>query len=399
MSATESIPERFDPQTMTGTSMRSEHFARYYWIAPLVKHQRVLDAATGTGYGAAILANAGAKSVAACDIRRDVIDDARERYSNSGISFSTANIAELPYDDAAFDIITAFEIIEHLEDAKSALAELRRVLAPDGRLILSTPNSLTYPKGNPHHVREYSLREAVQLVRSLFPHTSVYEQHSWVASTITTSKGADSEEPWSLDAARVVGTEAIGQEAHLYSLIVASLEEQASSLAPVVALSVPIELRRWDEVWHEQQDVARKQARHIDDQAEQLTALQKEIESRQLTLEAKDQQLRQLEEAAVAEERLNAQLQLELRSLRAHLAQHEAELVKYLELKRLVDELTDLNHTLLTAADSAQMSRSFAEMYHVVVTSKSWRLTAPLRAIASLARRLRGVLARRASSG
>jgi ubiquinone/menaquinone biosynthesis C-methylase UbiE len=48
----------------------------------------------------------------------------------------------LPYPDAAFDIVTATELFEHLEDYRQILREIRRVLRPGGVCILSTPNVL-----------------------------------------------------------------------------------------------------------------------------------------------------------------------------------------------------------------------------------------------------------------
>jgi SAM-dependent methyltransferase len=50
-----------------------------------------------------------------------------------------ADAAELPFRDRQFDIITALDVIEHLDDDVVALAELRRTLKPGGLLIVSVP--------------------------------------------------------------------------------------------------------------------------------------------------------------------------------------------------------------------------------------------------------------------
>jgi SAM-dependent methyltransferase len=47
----------------------------------------------------------------------------------------------LPYADASFDLVWCSEVIEHLQDPARALAEMRRVTLPGGRLVLTTPNS------------------------------------------------------------------------------------------------------------------------------------------------------------------------------------------------------------------------------------------------------------------
>lgn len=78
-----------------------------------------------------------------------------------------ADAADLPWDDASFDVVYAGEIIEHMPDPASALSEWRRVLAPGGTLILSTPNRdrLLARANNrempvhPEHVREMNLPE------------------------------------------------------------------------------------------------------------------------------------------------------------------------------------------------------------------------------------------------
>jgi len=52
------------------------------------------------------------------------------------------NKKELPYSDSTFDIVTATEVIEHLEDFRAILREIYRVLKPGGVCVLSTPNIL-----------------------------------------------------------------------------------------------------------------------------------------------------------------------------------------------------------------------------------------------------------------
>jgi ubiquinone/menaquinone biosynthesis C-methylase UbiE len=45
----------------------------------------------------------------------------------------------LPFKDESFDIVTAFEVIEHLYDPQKALGEIRRILKMDGIALISTP--------------------------------------------------------------------------------------------------------------------------------------------------------------------------------------------------------------------------------------------------------------------
>lgn len=50
----------------------------------------------------------------------------------------------LPFDDASFDLVWCSEVIEHLQDPAFAMSELRRVTAPGGTLVLTTPNSYAW---------------------------------------------------------------------------------------------------------------------------------------------------------------------------------------------------------------------------------------------------------------
>jgi SAM-dependent methyltransferase len=56
------------------------------------------------------------------------------------IDYGVDLLKRLPYADASFDVVLLIEVIEHLENHRTALGELARVLKPDGVLILTTPN-------------------------------------------------------------------------------------------------------------------------------------------------------------------------------------------------------------------------------------------------------------------
>lgn len=71
---------------------------------------------------------------------------------------------EIPFPDESFDAVLMIEVIEHVEGDRQALGEIRRVLRPGGRLILTTPNGATFPEPARYHLRHYTpeaLRELV----------------------------------------------------------------------------------------------------------------------------------------------------------------------------------------------------------------------------------------------
>ena len=165
------------------TDLWNEHLARYYFARRLARGRRVLDLACGTGYGAAILAEAAAR-VTGVDVAPDAIAYAREHYDAGNLSFApgdATNLADLP--DASFDLIVAFELIEHLDNWRGLLSEARRLLAHGGQLIVSTPNRLYYAESrqqagpNPFHKHEFTFAEFEAALAEFFPHAALFVQN------------------------------------------------------------------------------------------------------------------------------------------------------------------------------------------------------------------------------
>ena len=150
----------------------NEHWARYLFAARYAAGKRVLDVACGSGYGSALLTKDAAR-VAGVDISREAVEYASRHYGSAKILFAQADCYSLPFVSAQFDLVVAFEIIEHLTDAASFLQEARRVLAPAGLLLISTPNRLYYTEDrgevNPFHEREFSYPEFADVLGGIFP--------------------------------------------------------------------------------------------------------------------------------------------------------------------------------------------------------------------------------------
>lgn len=178
------VPGQVDPDLF------HEHMARYAFACRLARHKRVLDAACGSGYGSAALA-AQASFVAALDISREAVEAARRAYARPNLAFLAARAEQMPFRDATFDLIVAFEVIEHLDDWRALLAEARRLLAPGGQFIVSTPNRLYYAQTraiagpNPYHVREFDYSEFRSALQEFFPSTAIYLQNHSGAITFS----------------------------------------------------------------------------------------------------------------------------------------------------------------------------------------------------------------------
>jgi GT2 family glycosyltransferase/protein-L-isoaspartate O-methyltransferase/glycosyltransferase involved in cell wall biosynthesis len=164
-----------------------EHYHRYLFAAALAPGRRVLDVATGEGYGAAMLATQ-ADEVVAVDIDDAAVEHARANYRLANLSFRQGDMLELSeLADGSFDLVTCFEALEHVDDHDRVISEVQRLLAPEGILLLSTPDRVVYTmeqgRDNPFHTHEVSQDELVDLL-SDFAHVRVWGQNVAVGSVM-----------------------------------------------------------------------------------------------------------------------------------------------------------------------------------------------------------------------
>jgi SAM-dependent methyltransferase len=195
--------ERLLPEQQRGELVHAQHLARYRFAAQLAKGRRVLDAACGEGYGTAMLAAMGARTAVGVDIDQPTVDHARERY---GLEFAKADVAALPFEDKSFDMVVSFETLEHVSDAALAIAEFRRVLADDGVLVASTPNSDRYLVDNEFHAREFTEQEFGELLAPHFAEVALFYQQDWLTSAVMAEPALaadDGERPLPLELTKV----------------------------------------------------------------------------------------------------------------------------------------------------------------------------------------------------
>jgi len=98
------------------------------------RRPRILDVGCGTGANLLMLSKYG--DAEGVDISPDALSFCRER----GIDKVKLGAAEkLPYDDATFDLVTALDVVEHMDDDVACVLEMRRVLRPGGRVLIFVP--------------------------------------------------------------------------------------------------------------------------------------------------------------------------------------------------------------------------------------------------------------------
>lgn len=101
----------------------------------------VLDLGCGTGTSTRLIAGRG-RSVVGCDISSLFLRSGEDT-TRGCISFAAADAARLPFPDGGFDAVGAMEFIEHVWPVEPVLREMARVIKPEGRLIISSPNLLS----------------------------------------------------------------------------------------------------------------------------------------------------------------------------------------------------------------------------------------------------------------
>jgi ubiquinone/menaquinone biosynthesis C-methylase UbiE len=132
----------------------------------------VLDLGCNNGYGSAHLA-LSAKQVIGADVSSRALAEATSRFRLPQLEFVRFDGFKLPFPDGTFDVVTSFQVIEHIADYESYLSEIHRVLKPSGFAVLTTPNArMRLYEGqqpwNSFHVREFTAAELDDLLARYF---------------------------------------------------------------------------------------------------------------------------------------------------------------------------------------------------------------------------------------
>jgi GT2 family glycosyltransferase/2-polyprenyl-3-methyl-5-hydroxy-6-metoxy-1,4-benzoquinol methylase/glycosyltransferase involved in cell wall biosynthesis len=164
-----------------------EHFHRYCIARDLCAGRDVLDVASGEGYGSALLADV-ARSVTGVEIDIEAVAHARAGYERPNLRFLQGDAQQLPLADASFDVVVSFETLEHLRHQNVFLREVKRVLRPNGLLIVSTPDRHVYSApGQPvnrYHVLELSPPEFATRLAEFFGNARILQQRAMLGSVI-----------------------------------------------------------------------------------------------------------------------------------------------------------------------------------------------------------------------
>jgi SAM-dependent methyltransferase len=121
--------------------------------------RRILDVGCGTGTMLSHLASFG--KAQGVDIDEEAVGYCLER----GLTdVRLGEAAKLPFDDGSFDLVTALDVVEHLDDDVGALREMRRVLRPGGRILVTVP-AFRFMWGDQDEVNQHKRRYVASELR------------------------------------------------------------------------------------------------------------------------------------------------------------------------------------------------------------------------------------------
>lgn len=177
--------ERYVPEVQGNIEL--EHLHRYLFACKAVAGKCVLDIASGEGYGSAMLARTAHK-VTGIDLSHEAVSHAQARYLSKDLEFRIGSCSAIPIGDASVDVVVSFETIEHHNEHEAMMLEIKRVLRPDGLLVMSSPDKLEYSDkpgySNKWHIKELYRDEFKKLISLYFKNHSIYGQRVIYGSAI-----------------------------------------------------------------------------------------------------------------------------------------------------------------------------------------------------------------------
>jgi len=142
-----------------------------YSVVKKVVRDKVADIGFGTGFGTHLL-NVNAKEVYGYEIDENAIQFAKDVFPFRNLHFEYGDIVK-GISGQEFNYIVMIDVIEHIKDDKTAIDNVKKIMARDGSFILSTPNRLSRYRKGENHVREYAPKEFEAILKRHFVSVSL----------------------------------------------------------------------------------------------------------------------------------------------------------------------------------------------------------------------------------
>ncbi|MDN3689403.1 class I SAM-dependent methyltransferase [Cyclobacterium jeungdonense] len=137
-----------------------------YIVAKSYVSGNLLEIGCGEGRGVAALGPL-VDTYHGIDKIGEILDRLKRKYPD--YTFEQAHLPPLSsLEDASFDSVVSFQVIEHIEDDRWYLEEIYRVLKPGGKALISTPNIRFSLSRNPWHIREYTPDQLKKRCEAIF---------------------------------------------------------------------------------------------------------------------------------------------------------------------------------------------------------------------------------------
>ena len=364
--------ERYVPQV--GGEIRLEHVHRYLWAAQFGRGKRILDIACGEGYGSEILAHSAAH-VIGVDLSQDVIANASHKYLTKKLEFLVGSCDRIPVPNGTVDLAVSFETIEHHNRHKEMMREIKRVLRPEGILIISSPDKYIYSDvpayNNEFHVKELYAREFEALIKEYFTNLQMFGQRVVYGSIIAAEEGAGFV---SFDSDQTSPLATGGIERAIFSVAIASDEPLPATFSSINEQDI-LQSRAYQDLHSKFVKREREEGLRESDLMERLQCQATQFGETVMRLVEK------LHFQSAELWRRSEELRRRSKELKSQSVQSAA---------RIRELETEVEHFKITRFEAKREC-------HRVKTSLSWRLTWPLRMIGDVGRagmRLKGDEAR-----
>lgn len=156
-----------------------KHLHRYAIATKYIQNKIILDIASGEGYGSNLMSEY-ASFVYGVDIDEETVANAKTKYRKNNLSFLLGSTSKIPLEQNSVDVVISFETIEHHDQHQMMLGEIKRVLKPEGILIISTPDKYYYSDlpnyKNKFHIKELYKEDFIKLINNYFSTLQILSQ-------------------------------------------------------------------------------------------------------------------------------------------------------------------------------------------------------------------------------